>query len=47
MIGYRGIDEFTYQAFMDRFVHRVDISFSTHKKPAGLKLFLFLKVEFL
>lgn len=46
-MGYRGIDQPTYQAFLDRFVHNVELSFSTQKHPSGLKLFLFLKVEFL
>jgi hypothetical protein len=42
MMGYRAIDKFTYEAFLDRYIHNVDLWFSPFKDPSGgMKLYLF------
>lgn len=47
IVGYRHIDYSTYEAFLDRYIHNVDVSFNTARVDGGLKMYLFIKVEFL
>lgn len=47
IVGYRHIDYPTYEAFLDRYIHNVDVSLGTSKVDGGVKMYLFLKVEFL
>lgn len=47
-MGYRAIDTFTYEAFLDRYIHNMDLWFSTSKDSSGrLKLHLFMEIQFL